>query len=153
MNKVEFLETTLRDGSYAVDFRFTVKDTANLCAALEQAGLGLIEIGHGLGLHGKESGKGDAAATDAEYLSAAASVLKKAKFWETHAKTMFNDRHISVLNRLLDGFDGKLSTSKWAKMTKCSQDTALRDIQDLIHKDVLKQEPSGGRSTRYFLAD
>ncbi|MFH0922164.1 MAG: Fic family protein [Fibrobacterota bacterium] len=80
-------------------------------------------------------------------------VLKKAKFWETHAKTMFNDRQISVLNRLLDGFDGKLSTSKWATMTKCSQDTALRDIQDLIHKDVLKQEPSGGRSTRYFLAD
>jgi Fic family protein len=80
------------------------------------------------------------------------AVLNKAKFWETHARTAFNERQVSVLNKLLDGFEGKLSTSKWAKMTRCSQDTALRDIQDLIQKKALRKEPSGGRSTGYLLA-
>ena len=56
-----------------------------------------------------------------------------------------------MLNNLLYGFDGKLTTSKWAKINKCSQDTALRDIQDLINKDILQKEPSGGRSTNYEL--
>jgi len=58
-----------------------------------------------------------------------------------------------MLNYLLDGFDGKLTTSKWAKINKCSQDTALRDIQDLIKKSILQKEPSGGRSTNYLLID
>jgi Fic family protein len=58
-----------------------------------------------------------------------------------------------VLNRLLDGFDGKLKTSKWAKIAKCSADTALRDIKDLIEKNILKQEESGGRSTNYELIE
>ncbi len=79
-NKVKLLETTLRDGSYAVDFKFTPKDTAIIASALEQVGFELIEIGHGLGLHAKEKNQGDAAATDAEYLEAASSVLKKAKY-------------------------------------------------------------------------
>jgi Fic family protein len=57
-----------------------------------------------------------------------------------------------MMNRLLDGFIGKLNTSKWAKITKCSQDAALRDIQDLINQNVLVKEQSGGRSTTYILA-
>jgi len=77
------------------------------------------------------------------------SVLFKSYFWKTHAKTNLNDRQILMLNKLLDGFDGKLTSSKWAKIAKCSADTALRDIQDLITKDVLKKEEGGGRSTSY----
>jgi 4-hydroxy-2-oxovalerate aldolase len=77
---VDLLETTLRDGSYAVDFRFTARDASLIASALEQAGVEWIEIGHGLGLHAREAGKGDAAASDAEYLEAVGSVLKKAKY-------------------------------------------------------------------------
>lgn len=76
-------------------------------------------------------------------------VLFKSNFWKIHAKTSLNDRQILMLNKLLDGFDGKLNSSKWAKIAKCSADTALRDIQDLINKDVLKKEEGGGRSTSY----
>lgn len=79
------------------------------------------------------------------------AVLVKARFWERFAKEAFNQRQIKVINRLLDGFEGKLTSSKWAKMTKCSQDTAYRDILDLIDKDVLKKDPAGGRSTSYSL--
>ena len=78
-------------------------------------------------------------------------VLRKAKFWENHAATILNERQRTMLNKLLDGFDGKLNTSKWAKITKTSQDTALRDIQDLIDKQVLTKETGGGRSTSYTL--
>jgi len=87
------------------------------------------------------------AATD-ETLS---GVLKKARFWEKHAATPLNDRQRIMLNKLLDGFDGKLNTSKWAKITKTSQDTALRDIQDLTDKQILTKEAGGGRSTAYVL--
>jgi len=79
-------------------------------------------------------------------------VLRKAKFWEKHAVTILNDRQRTMLNKLLDGFDGKLNTSKWAKIMKTSQDTALRDIQDLIEKHILVKETSGGRSTSYQLS-
>jgi Fic family protein len=58
-----------------------------------------------------------------------------------------------MINKLFDGFDGKLNSSKWAKIAKCSADTALRDIQDLISKDILVQENAGGRSTSYDLRD
>jgi Fic family protein len=58
-----------------------------------------------------------------------------------------------MLNKILDGFDGKLKSSKWAKITKCSPDTALRDIKDLLEKGILKQEQSGGRSTNYDLKE
>ena len=78
-------------------------------------------------------------------------ILYKAEFWKLHSNTIFNERQQKMLNKLLDGFDGKLTTSKWAKINKCSQDTALRDIQDLINKDILQKEPSGGRSTNYEL--
>ncbi|MCC6413483.1 MAG: Fic family protein [Saprospiraceae bacterium] len=78
-------------------------------------------------------------------------VLKKASFWDEHRKTIMNERQRLMVNKLLDGFDGNLITSKWAKITKCSTDTALRDIQDLIDKNVLRKLEEGGRSTRYDL--
>ena len=80
-------------------------------------------------------------------------VLKKARFWEKHASTLINQRQQIMLNKLLDGFDGKLNTSKWAKITKTSPDTALRDIQDLLNKKVLVKEVGGGRSTSYGLVE
>ena len=80
-------------------------------------------------------------------------VLYKADFWDKHKSTVLNSRQRLMLNKLLDGFEGKLKTSKWAKITKCSQDTALRDIKDLIEKGILRQEKSGGRSTNYELND
>ena len=76
-------------------------------------------------------------------------VLFKANFWREHSMTVFNDRQTKMLNKLLEGFDGKLTSSKWAKISKCSKDTAIRDIQDLIKKDVLMKEAEGGRSTNY----
>lgn len=78
-------------------------------------------------------------------------VLYKADFWDKHKETVLNSRQRLLLNTLLDGFEGKLKTSKWAKIGKCSGDTALRDIKDLIEKGILKQEESGGRSTNYEL--
>ncbi len=76
-------------------------------------------------------------------------ILQKSKFWKRHEKTIFNNRQLLIVNKLLDGFDGKLTSSKWAKIGKCSSDTALRDIQDLINKEVLKKDGAGGRSTNY----
>lgn len=78
-------------------------------------------------------------------------ILKKARFWDYHRQTRFNERQHKLLNKLMDDFKGKLTTSKWAKIAKCSSDTALRDIQDLIKKNVLTKEDSGGRSTNYQL--
>lgn len=80
-------------------------------------------------------------------------VLQKAEFWKTHSSTILNERQQKMINKLLDGFTGKLTTTKWGKICKCSQDTALRDIQDLIKKDILQKEPSGGRSTNYELVE
>lgn len=79
------------------------------------------------------------------------NVLKKTKFWDTHSQTIINERQRSMINKLFDGFDGKLNTSKWAKITKCSPDTALRDIQDLMRKNILAKDDAGGRSTNYVL--
>lgn len=79
------------------------------------------------------------------------SVLVKARFWERFAREALNERQIKVLNRVLDGFEGKLTSSKWAKLAKCSQDTAARDINDLIKRGVLRKNPGGGRSTSYSL--
>jgi Fic family protein len=78
-------------------------------------------------------------------------VLFKADFWNRHAKTVMNQRQKQLLNKILDGFEGKLTSSKWAKIAKCSKDTAVRDINDLIDKDVLIKEEAGGRSTHYIL--
>lgn len=79
------------------------------------------------------------------------STVDKAKFWERHASTPFNERQSKMVNKLFDGFIGKLTSSKWAKMCKCSQDTAGRDINDLLKKEVLIKSEEGGRSTRYLL--
>lgn len=78
-------------------------------------------------------------------------VLQKAAFWKKHEKTILNNRQVMMINKLLDGFDGKLTSSKWAAITKSSQDTALRDINDLLLKKVLVKEVGGGRSTSYVL--
>ena len=80
-----------------------------------------------------------------------ARVLTKAKFWEQHRATILNERQRLMVNKLFDGLEGKLNTSKWAKMAKCSTDTALRDIQDLMDKGILQKEAAGGRSTNYAL--
>ena len=79
-----------------------------------------------------------------------ASVLAKARFWETHSETTFNERQKKLINLLFDGFFGKLNTGKWAKIAKCSTDTALNDINDLVKKGVLKKSEEGGRSTNYL---
>jgi len=81
------------------------------------------------------------------------SVIKKTDFWNRHAETAVNERQRKVINRLWDGFEGKLNTSKWAKICHCSQDTALRDIHDLIAKGILRDTGEGGRSKNYELID
>lgn len=78
------------------------------------------------------------------------TILQKAAFWDKHRVPM-NERQIKMVNLLWDGFNGKLTSSKWGKITKCSTDTALRDIQDLIGKGVLRKTDEGGRSTNYEL--
>ncbi len=82
-----------------------------------------------------------------------ASVLRKARFWEIHADAQINDRQRDMLNRLLNGFYGKLTSSKWAKIEKCSQDTALRDIEGLLRLGALVKDEGGGRSTSYSLVE
>ncbi len=80
-----------------------------------------------------------------------ASVLRKARFWYIHASDPLNERQRLVVNRLLNGFEGKLTSSKYAVLAKCSQDTAARDIDDLSNKAILVRDLSGGRSTSYSL--
>ena len=79
------------------------------------------------------------------------SVLNKAEFWKKISTITINDRQKLMINKMLDGFYGKLTSSKWAKITKTSSDTALRDIKDLIEKGILKQDEAGGRSTNYII--
>ncbi len=81
------------------------------------------------------------------------TVLVKARFWQHWGSMPLNGRQVKMLNKLLDGFDGKLTTSKWAAIAKCSQDTALRDISDLLTRRVLRKSDGGGRSTSYELDD
>lgn len=78
-------------------------------------------------------------------------ILHKAEFWHIHQSTPLNGRQRQILNKVWDGFEGHLTSTKWAKITGVSQDTAMRDIQDLIAKRILRSESSGGRSTRYVL--
>jgi Fic family protein len=80
-------------------------------------------------------------------------VLFKARFWQRWAGTPMNERQVKLVNRLLDGFEGKLTSSKWAAVAKCSPDTALRDISELLTLGVLRKLPGGGRSTGYALAE
>lgn len=81
------------------------------------------------------------------------AVLTKARFWQRWATTPLNGRQVKLLNKLLDGFEGKLTSSKWAATAKCSPDTALRDINDLLSRGVLRRSDAGGRSTSYELND
>jgi Fic family protein len=78
-------------------------------------------------------------------------VLDKAQFWHRWAGTPLNARQTQVLNRVSGGFEGKLSNAKWAALGKCSADTALRDINDLLARGVLRKLEGGGRSTGYEL--
>ncbi len=80
-----------------------------------------------------------------------ATILFKSKFWEKLDGEKFNERQRKILNKLIDGFEGILTSSKWAKLGKCSQDTASRDIEDLVQRKILKKSSEGGRSTNYFL--
>lgn len=79
------------------------------------------------------------------------AVMTKARFWQRWAGSPFNERQIKLLNRLLDGFEGKLTSSKWSAIAKCSPDSALRDITDLVDRGVLIKSEAGGRSTSYEL--
>ena len=81
------------------------------------------------------------------------AVLTKMRFWQRWATTPLNERQVKLLNKLLDGFEGKLTSSKWAAIAKCSPDTALRDINDLLARGVLRKSDAGGRSTSYELND
>lgn len=92
----------------------------------------------------------DRALSDAETILDA--TIRKSRFWESLSGLPINNRQHAMLSRLLEGFEGKLTTSKWAQITKCSQDTALRDIADLMRRGVLLQDAAGGRSTSYRLA-
>lgn len=78
-------------------------------------------------------------------------VLFKAEFWQKHLDTPINERQRKLLNKLMDGFDGILTSSRWAKIAKCSKDSAVRDINDLIEKGILQKKAAGGRSTNYEL--
>ena len=80
-------------------------------------------------------------------------MLAKARFWRRWTGLALNERQVKLLNRLLDGFDGKLTSSKWAAIAKCSPDTALRDITQLLDLGMLRKTPGGGRSTGYTLTD
>lgn len=80
-------------------------------------------------------------------------ILNKAEFWKLHEHTPINERQRLILNKLFEGFEGKLQTSKWAKITKTSTDTALRDIKDLVEKGILQQTDEGGRNASYELVD
>jgi len=82
-----------------------------------------------------------------------AAVFQKAEFWKKHAAVPFNERQRDMVNRLLDGFEGNLTSTKWAQIEKCSPDTALRDINELVERNILKKDAGGGRSTSYSLAD
>lgn len=81
------------------------------------------------------------------------AVLAKARFWQRWAGMPMNERQVKLLNRLLDGFEGRLTSSRWASVAKCSPDTALRDINELIGLGVLRRSSGGGRSTAYELTD
>ncbi|MFT5372322.1 MAG: Fic family protein [Bacteroidia bacterium] len=77
--------------------------------------------------------------------------LRKARFWERYSTEVLNERQIKVLNRLMNNFEGNLTSSRWAKIAKCSQDTAGRDINNLIERGALGKDPGGGRSTSYSI--
>jgi Fic family protein len=82
-----------------------------------------------------------------------AEVFRKARFWELHPAGSLNDRQRMMIHKVFEGFEGKLTSSKWAQNTKSSLDTALRDILELVEKGILFKDSAGGRSTSYFIKD
>ena len=80
-------------------------------------------------------------------------LLTKARFWQRWATTPLNERQVELLNKLLDGLEGKLTSNKWVAIAKCSPDTALRDINGLLTRGVLRKSDADGRSTSYELND
>jgi len=123
------------------------KERNDYYAALERAQKGTLDVTSWLRWFFSCLGR---AIGDAE--SILGSVLAKADFWAKNGAEPFNDRQRMILNRLMDGFEGKLTSSKWAKIAKCSQDTASRDINDLVEREILVKDEPGGRSTSYSLA-
>lgn len=85
--------------------------------------------------------------------TALADVFKKARFWELHPAGSLNERQRKMIQKLFENYEGKLTSSKWAKITKCSQDTALRDILELVEKGIFVKDSAGGRSTSYLLKE
>jgi Fic family protein len=81
------------------------------------------------------------------------AVLAKKRFWQRWATTTFNERQVKLLNPLLDGFEGKLTSSKWVSIAKCSPDTALHHINEIVARDVLRKSGAGGRNTAYELTE
>jgi Fic family protein len=81
------------------------------------------------------------------------AVLRRHAFWHRHADANLNDRQRKLLALLLDRFEGKLTTGKWAKIARCSSDTALRDIQALMERGILERDAGGGRSTGYRIVE
>jgi Fic family protein len=136
---------TTKQRFYSMSARLRVERTAYY-ATLEAAQKGDLDITQRLAwfLQVLSDAIGDAEET-------LAAVLRKARFWESLSGRPINQRQRAMLNRLLDGFTGKLTSSKWAKIAKCSQDTALRDINDLVERAILVREEAGGRSTSYSL--
>jgi Fic family protein len=122
------------------------KDRKNYYAVLEKTQKGNLNLTHWIDWFFKTLGN---AVENA--LSTLNIVLYKSHFWESISEIPLNERQRKMINRLLDHFEGKLTTSKWAKITKCSQDTAYRDILDLLSKGILFKNPEGGRSTSYVL--
>jgi Fic family protein len=92
---------------------------------------------------------GNAISAADEHLS---SVLRKAAFWDRHIGSGFNDRQRAMLGRMLEGLEEKMTSSKWARLMQTSADTAVRDINELVERGVMKKEAAGGRSTSYMLA-
>jgi Fic family protein len=79
--------------------------------------------------------------------------VRKERFWAGEGAVVLNPRRLDILNRLFDGFEGKLTMGKWAKISKCSPGTALRDINGLVSRRILRKEAAGGRSTSYLLCE
>jgi Fic family protein len=122
------------------------RERAGYYTMLEQTQKGTLDIMDWLRWYLDCLGRAiDAATTTLE------AVLAKSRYWDTLRTVPLNDRQRLMLNRLIDGFEGKLTTGKWAKIARTSQDTALRDITDLVERGILTRDEPGGRSTSYSL--
>ncbi len=136
-------KTPQRFYSMSAQIRIERNDYYNTLEDTQKGSLDITEwLKWFLGCLGRSLNKAESTLTE---------VNRKTAFWDHIGRMQINNRQRLLLNKLLDGFDGKLSSSKWAKIAKCSADTALRDIQDLMNKGILIKEDAGGRSTSYIL--